>query len=149
MGVEFIITSPDSLMQVSGYVHDHFEAGGKSLKLKITSARGRSLDQNAFMHVIFGELSRYLINKGREDCNPEWVKAMLKNRFLGWYKQTFTDVVTGEKVEREVLRRTSKLDPGEACQFITQILEWGDSIGCRVKIPAECQYREMMERQNE
>ncbi len=109
----------------------------------------RSLDQNAFQHVIYGELSTYLITKGRTDCTPDWVRNALKNKFLGWEPREFTDIVTGEKRGREVLRSTAALDKGEACHYITQIIEWASSIGYEVKIPAKCEYRDMLNKQNE
>ena len=109
----------------------------------------RSLSQNALQHVIYSDISAYLITKGRTDCTPEWVKDALKNKFLGWEEKVYTDIVTGEKRVREVLRQTSKLDKGEACHYTTQIIDWASSIGCEIKIPASCEYREMMENQNE
>lgn len=108
----------------------------------------RSLDQNSLMHVIFSDISEYLISKGRTDCTDEWVKEALKNKYLGWEEKEFTDIVTGEKRMREVLRETSKLDKGEAFRFTEQILEWASSIGLEIKMPAKCEYREIMEEQN-
>ncbi|RJP48745.1 MAG: hypothetical protein C4586_08485 [Anaerolineaceae bacterium] len=108
----------------------------------------RSLSQNAFQHVIYQEISKYLINKGRTDCSPEWVKDMLKNKFLGWVQREFTDVVTGKKTVHEVLRPTAALDVGEAYQYTTEILDWAQSIGCDIKIPANSEYMKLREAQN-
>lgn len=109
----------------------------------------RSLSQNALQHVIYSDISTYLITKGRTDCTPDWVKEALKNKFLGWEPRVYTDIVTGEKKVREVLRETSKLDKGEACHYITQIIAWAESIGLEIKIPAACEYREMLDKQSE
>lgn len=107
----------------------------------------RSLSQNAFQHVIYEEISNYLMSRGRKDCTPEWVKKMLKNAYLGWEQENYTDIKTGEITVRDVLRSTSKLDVGESVYYTDQILEWAASIGCDIKIPAKCEYRDYKEAQ--
>lgn len=107
----------------------------------------RSLSQNAFQHVIYDEISRYLISRGRIDCSPKWVKKMLKNKFLGWEDQEFVDIETGEVTTRQCLRSTSKLDMGEAVHYTDQILMWASDIGCEIKIQTMCDYRKYKEAQ--
>lgn len=109
----------------------------------------RSLSQNAFQHVIYSDISEYLISKGREHCTPAWVKSALKNQFLGWTETEFTDLNTGEITKRQVLRSTKDLDVGESCHYTTHILDWAQSIGCNIKMPAKCEYRDMLNKQNE
>lgn len=109
----------------------------------------RSLSQNALQHVIYSDISEYLISKGRKHCTPAWVKDALKNQFLGWELVEFTDLKTGEITRRDVLRSTKSLDVGESCHYTTQILDWAQSIGCNIKIPAKCEYRDMLNKQNE
>ena len=109
----------------------------------------RSLSQNALQHVIYSDISEYLIGKGRKHCTPAWVKLALKNQFLGWTETEFTDLKTGGITKREVLRSTKDLDVGESCDYTTQILDWAQSIGCDIKIPAKCEYRDMLNKQNE
>lgn len=108
----------------------------------------RSLSQNALQHVIYQDIAKYLIKNGRTDCNKDWVKLMLKNKYLGWEVKTITDVVTGEVCQREFLKETKKLDTGEAYHYTTQIIEWAESIGCRINIPEKCEYRTLTEQQN-
>lgn len=108
----------------------------------------RSLSQNAFQHVIYAEISQYLIGKGRTDCDEQWVKKMLKNRFIGWVDEEFTDVVTGQKTIRSVLKSTKKLDVGEATHYIDQILAWAADIGCWIQIPAHSEYAKYKESQD-
>ncbi len=108
----------------------------------------RSLSQNAFQHVIYAEVSRYLISRGRTDCDEQWVKDMLKNKYLGWVDREFVDVVTGEVTKHECLRETSKLDVGEAVHYTDQILMWCADIGCEIKIPTMCDYRLYKESQD-
>ena len=109
----------------------------------------RSISQNALQHVIYTEISDYLVSKGRKHCTPAWVKDALKNQFLGWESVEFTDLKTGEITRRDVLRSTKSLDVGESCHYTTQILDWAQSIGCNIKIPAKCEYRDMLNKQNE
>ena len=44
----------------------------------------RSLNQNAFQHVIYDKISVYLVSKGRKDWTTEFTKKNMKNKFLGW-----------------------------------------------------------------
>lgn len=149
MASEFILhkTEASWLATIASLYDLHEEAEG-DLKLVVTNTSKRSLSQNALQHCIYAELSVYLVSKGRKDCTPKWVKEMLKNKFLGWTQKAFTDVLTGEVVQRDVLRKTSSLDKGEATIYTTQILEWADSIGCQIKIPAQCDYRDAIMEQN-
>ena len=130
-------------------VHDYFDLESKPLKWKLSKLGNRSLSQNALQHVMYGEISKYLISKGRQDCNPEWVKMMLKNSFLGWRSETFTDVKTGEKVQRDQLVKTSSLDKGEALEYTQNIINWARDIGLEIKIPENSDYMKHMREQNE
>jgi len=109
----------------------------------------RSLSQNTLQHSIYGEVSKYLISRGRSDWDAVKVKENLKNKFLGWRDYEFVDLETGEVIIRSVLVETSKLDKGESFNYTTHIIEWAESIGCEIKIPATCEYRSLMELQNE
>jgi hypothetical protein len=149
MASEFLITSPDDLIQVSSFVHDHFGESNNALKIVIKNAGRRSLSQNAFQHMIYGEISKYLISKGRTDWTPEFTKENLKNKFLGWIDKEYVDIVSGQKLVKSVLRKTSTLDKGESFHFTTAILDWSDSIGCYIKIPDDCEYRKLQEQQNQ
>ena len=109
----------------------------------------RSLSMNALQHVVYGEISKYLISKGRVDWCENKTKREMKNSFLGWITEEYTDLKTGEVTVKEVLRSTSGLDQGDGCQYTTQVLDFAQTIGCEIKIPSKCDYRELMERQNQ
>lgn len=108
----------------------------------------RSLSQNAFQHVIYSEISKYLISKGRTDWSEEKVKFEMKNNFLGWKKRECTNVLTGDVIVKEVLISTTSLDVGESCDYTTKILDFSQSIGCTIKIPVNCDYRDYIEMQD-
>ena len=145
MAFEKLVTSVDDLHEISGYAHDHFEQGGGALKVKITNSGKRSLSQNAFQHVCYQEISKYLIAKDRNEWTPEFVKKNLKNKMLGWQTETFVDVKTGERRDIWTLKSSSKLDKGEAMNYITQIMDWAESIGCHIKIPEDSEYMKAMQ----
>ena len=147
MAFEKLVTSVDDLHEISGYAHDHFDQGGGALKVKITNSGKRSLSQNSFQHVCYQEISKYLVAKGRNEWTPEFVKKNLKNKMLGWKAETFVDVKTGERRDIWTLKSSSKLDKGEAMNYITQILDWAESIGCHIKIPESSEYMKLMQSQ--
>ncbi len=118
------------------------------IKVNYSFGETRSLSQNALSHVIYSEISKYLINKGRADCSPDWIKKMLKSKFLGWKDETYTDILTGAKTTREVLLHTSGLTSGEMLHYLTQVIEWAESIGVEIRIPADSTYRQLMDKQN-
>lgn len=149
MAFEKLVTSPEGLHEISSYVCDHFDNGGGALKIKITNSGKRSLSQNAFQHVIYGEISRYLISKGRNEWTPDFVKKNLKNKFLGWKQEPFVDIKTGERRDIWTLRKTSELDKGESMNYTTQILDWAESIGCQIRIPEDSEYFQSMQQQNQ
>lgn len=111
--------------------------------------KSRSLSQNSFQHVIYGEISKYLISKGRDDWTPAVVKRNMKNNFLGWEAIEYTDITNGEVTIRSELLSTSKLDAGVACDYITKLLDWAQTIGCEIKIPNKCDYRDYLNLQDE
>ncbi|AUR86969.1 hypothetical protein NVP1091O_66 [Vibrio phage 1.091.O._10N.286.52.B12] len=148
MAFEKLVTSVDDLHEVSGYAHDHFEQGGGTLKVKITNSGKRSLSQNSFQHVCYQEISKYLVAKGRNEWTPEFVKKNLKNKMLGWKTEAFVDVRTGERRDIWTLKSSSKLDKGEAMNYITEILDWAESIGCHIKVPEDSEYMKLMQSQN-
>ena len=149
MAFEKLVTSQEGLHEISSYVCDHFDNGGGALKIKITNSGKRSISQNAFQHVCYQEISQYLISKGRTEWSPDFVKKNLKNKFLGWIQEPFVDIKTGERCDIWTLRHTSKLDKGEAMNYITQILDWAESIGCHIRIPEDSEYYQAMQQQNQ
>ncbi|AUR85310.1 recombinase [Vibrio phage 1.071.A._10N.286.46.A12] len=145
---EKVVTNTNGLHEISGYTHDHFDNGGGPLKFKITNCGRRSLPQNDYQHVLYSEISKHLILKGRNDWCPKFTKRNLKNKFLGWKKEIVVDIKTGEVTEVLELRSTKDLDKGEAMNYITQILDWAESIGCHIKVPEDSEYMKAMQSQN-
>lgn len=147
MATDFFVITPESWLACVSHCQDLLEDGA-SLKITVKDGRKRSLSQNAFQHVIYSDISRYLISKGRKEWTPEFVKENLKNKFLGWEDKEYIDVETGKKSLRSVLRRTSQLDVGDSYNYTTQIIDWAEAIGCKIKIPANSVYMELYRDQN-
>lgn len=121
----------------------------KAYRVNIVEWRNkRKLSQNGLQHVIYDEISEYLIRKGRTDWTPKYTKNQMKNNFLGWITEDFTNVLTGEVTTRQVLKKTSDLDTGEAYDYTTRLIDWAHNIGCEIKIPEKCEYRELQDLQN-
>ncbi len=121
----------------------------KAFRVNIKAWReSRSLSQNAFQHVIYSEISKYLIKKGRTDWSDAKVKFEMKSNFLGWVNTECTNVSTGEVTTRQVLKSTSGLDAGEACDYITKLLDFANNIGCFIRIPANSDYQKYIDQQN-
>jgi hypothetical protein len=108
----------------------------------------RSLSQNAFQHVIYSEISKFLIANGRPDWCTDTVKKNMKNKFLGWTKEEFVDVITGEIKEVETLVSTSGLDVGASYNYTTELLNWCFDMNINIKIPEDCDYRKLQDQQN-
>ena len=125
------------------------ENPNKAFRVNVKAWReSRSLSMNAFQHVIYKNISEYLISKGRKDWTEKHTKEQMKNNFLGWRRDEFTNVLTGEVEIKETLIPTSGLDAGEAYNYTFSLLDWAQSIGCEIKIPEKCDYRDLQEKQN-
>ncbi|ENM6468897.1 recombination protein NinB [Morganella morganii] len=108
----------------------------------------RSLSQNSLSHVWYKEISEYLIRAGRPFCTEAWVKRSLKATYLGFETTEYTDVITGEKTQRETLRRTSKLDKGDMHYFLQQIESWAAQFGLILTTPEDSEYMKLKREQD-
>lgn len=124
-------------------------AGGESYRLTLKPWREtRTLSQNAVFHMWIGEISAYLIRRGKPFASPEWVKQAMKHTYLGYEKREMTDVVTGHKTEIHALRSTSKLDTGKMFRFMEQVEGWAAMIGCLVTIPNDSEFHQLRKKQD-
>ena len=140
-----IIDSRD-LEDLNACIKTMLELGPVSVQLK--SHTKRSIPQNATAHMWFGELSRWLISKGKDFATPEWVKAAMKSTFLGYAEVVDTDVITGKKTSRQELRHTSSLDTGEMKLFMDMVYHWALDRGMMLTIPDGCEYQKLIKQEN-
>ena len=140
-----IIDSRD-LEDFNACIKTMLDLGPVSVQLK--SHTKRSLSQNALAHKWFGELSAWLISKGKDFATPEWVKAAMKSTFLGYVEVVDTDVITGKKTSRQELRHTSSLDTGEMKLFMDMVYHWALDRGMMLTIPEGCEYHKLTKQEN-
>ena len=145
MATNLIIDSRD-LEDLNACIKTMLELGPVSVQLK--SHTKRSLSQNALAHKWFGELSAWLISKGKDFATPEWVKAAMKSTFLGYVEVVDTDVITGKKTTRSELRHTSSLDTGEMKLFMDMVYHWALDRGMMLTIPDNSEYRKLCNLEN-
>lgn len=124
-------------------------ADGKCYRLILKEWREtRTLSQNATLHMWLGEISAYLIKRGKPFASPEWVKQALKHTYLGYETVEMTDVITGLKTEIHTLRKTSSIDTGDMFRFMEKVEAWAAMIGCMVTTPSNSEYHQLRERQD-
>ena len=145
MATNLIIDTRD-IEDLNACIRTMLELGPVSVQLK--SHTRRSIPQNATAHMWFGELSRWLISKGKDFATPEWVKAAMKSTFLGYAEVVDTDVITGKKTSRQELRHTSSLDTGEMKLFMDMVYHWALDRGMMLTIPDGCEYQKLTKREN-
>lgn len=145
MATNLIIDTRD-LDDLNACIRTMLELGPVSVQLR--SHTRRSIPQNATAHMWFGELSRWLISKGKDFATPEWVKAAMKSTFLGYAEVVDTDVITGKKTSRQELRHTSSLDTGEMKLFMDMVYHWALDRGMMLTIPDGCEYQKLIKQEN-
>ena len=145
MATNLIIDTRD-IEDLNACIKTMLELGPVSVQLK--SSTKRSLSQNALAHKWFGELSAWLISKGKDFATPEWVKAAMKSTFLGYVEVVDTDVITGKKTSRQELRHTSSLDTGEMKLFMDMVYHWALDRGMMLTIPDGCEYQKLTKQEN-
>lgn len=145
MATNLIIDTRD-LDDLNACIKTMLELGPVSVQLK--SHTKRSLSQNALAHKWFGELSAWLVSKGKDFATPEWVKAAMKSTFLGYVEAVDTDVITGKKTTRSELRHTSSLDTGEMKLFMDMVYHWALDRGVMLTIPENSEYKQLNDMEN-
>jgi hypothetical protein len=144
--VSHLIVDSRDIPELTEKIIELLKSGPVSVDVKSHSKR--SLPQNALAHAWFGELSRWLIGKGKDFATPEWVKCAMKSTFLGYVEVVDTDVVSGRKTTRSVLRHTSSLDTGEMKLFMVMIYLWALDRGVALTIPDGCEYQKLTNQEN-
>lgn len=142
MAYECLLISPDAMMQLSSYVHDHFEDSAKPLKVRITQGGQRSLSQNALYWMWLGELVQQVKAKSGESYTTDDLHEYFKHRFCPSRPLTFG--------KREItVHSTTRLDSGEMTRYLTHVHEWAIGAGFKLTIPIDSEYRELLERQEQ
>ena len=104
----------------------------------------RSLNQNALFHMWLNEASKHFSRQGKQNVEPERLKLLLKNHFLGT-----VDVEVGSSVVPGVIRSTKKLDRAEMQHFMEQCELWFLDMGVKITIPGDSEYMKLREAQKQ
>lgn len=139
MSNKFVIKNDISLSAVVKFLYSLDLSVEWSIDVKEYNKK-RSLSQNSTFHGWTGEISKFLIEKGKKDWTPEFTKSSLKHTFLGYEDKIRTDMVTGVQRVTSELKKTSDLDTGEMYYFMQQVESWATNIGCMVTIPNSGEY---------
>ena len=102
----------------------------------------RTLNQNALFHMWLNEASKHFEREGKRNVEPERLKLLLKNHFLGTI-----DVEVGSQVVPGVIRSTRKLDKAEMQRFMEQCELWFLDMGVKLTIPGDSEYMTLREAQ--
>lgn len=122
---------------------------GKVYRVQIKEWREtRSLSQNNLLHLWMGELSAFLISKGRKQANPEFCKELMKHTFLGYVEVERVSALTGEVTTHRQLRHTSQLDTGEMFSFMCKVQCWCVDKGLFLTIPESSEFYQLNEKAN-
>lgn len=123
-------------------------ADGQAFRLTLKPWREkRSIPQNSLSHMWYAEISAYLIESGRTDATPAWVKKNLKKTYLGCVEVEYTDFITGEKTTSWEPRHTSDLDTGDMHHYLCQVEAWCAQFGLALTTPENSEFMQLRRQQ--
>ncbi|MGO1190306.1 hypothetical protein [Vibrio casei] len=140
MAKEFYLTDSDGLMSVSSFVHDHFNEGGKPLKIEIKNTGKRSLSQNALVWLWYGELATQIKQRIGQSHDTEILHEHFKSKFCP--QKT---VLLGKQEIH--IASTKRLDKGEMCKYLTDIDQWATNAGFKLTRPLDSEYMKFLQEQ--
>lgn len=117
-------------------------------QVKLSGKKARSLSQNSLSWLWYGEISRWLISKGKDFATAQWVHDAMCHTFLGHEDVMDTDVVTGVSTRRSALRGTSKLDTGEMKLYLDMVHGWAMNYGLLLTTPEDSEYMRLSRQEN-
>ncbi len=115
---------------------------GNDYRVSVKQWRGsRSLSQNALYWKWLGEISMQALVNGNTFTADTWHEYFKKY----WCPVTVVEMPAGGDIK---VKTTSKLDAGQFCHYLNQIEQWCQGHVIRITIPEDCQYRQLMDKQN-
>ena len=100
----------------------------------------RSLSQNRLLWKWLGEISKQAVVNG-ERFNPDTWHEYFKKYYCPW---TVIDMPAGEPSK---VKSTKLLDTGAMHTYMNKIERWAMDKGFTLTIPMDCEYMELLERQ--
>lgn len=146
--IEGVFFNKKTMDAVGNQLRAHLAEMPGDYRLQIKPwTQSRSLNQNRLSHMWYGEISEWLIRRGKTFASPRWVKDAMKHTYLGYEDVEHTDVVTGAKTTVQQLRHTSELKTGEMYDFLCKVEAWAMTLGILLTIPQNCEFMQNRERQ--
>lgn len=120
----------------------HEEADG-DLKLVVTNASKRSLNQNSLYWKWLSEISSQLKVRIKQSHDTDTLHEYMKLQFC-----PCKEVQLGSNSKPISIRSTKRLSKGEMHHYLTLIEQWSVERGFRLTIPVDCEYVQLREVQN-
>ncbi len=135
----------ENVEQVSQAFNDEmFEIleAGKPVSIEIKEWHdSRSLSQNSTYWMWLGEISEQILSKINQRHDTETLHEYFKQCFCA--KKT---TMLGKK--EVIIVSTKRLDSGEMCNYLNQIENWCAERGFKITIPANCEYKKLIDSQS-
>lgn len=157
MAYEQLLTSTDDLLKVSSYVHDHFEAGGKSIKVVITESSGTGKWGMARLwYSWLGVVAKYMADNGvkmplmiskegkqygRRPFNQSDAHELFTAQFLGLNEK-------GERLSWKKSEGDNVADKGQRFMAMLKLQDWCMEKGINLPMPRESEFSDLINKQN-
>lgn len=115
-------------------------------QVKITTTKGRSLDQNALFHKWCEEVANAFQcagithMRGGPEVNKENIKTFFKKEYLHTIYETAWSYAKNCWVKRVIPARTRDLDVATMFEFMCCVQSWCCHHDIQLTIPQDCQY---------
>lgn len=144
MASEFILNkSEESWLSTIASVYDMREEAEGDLKLVVTNASKRSLNQNSLYWKWLGEISSQLRVRIKQSHDTDTLHEYMKLQYC-----PCKEVQLGSNSKPISIRSTKRLDKGEMHRYLSLIEQWSVERGFRLTMPGDCEYVQLREVQN-
>lgn len=141
MASEFILNdSEESWLSTIASIYDIREEAEGDLKLVVTNASKRSLNQNALYFKWLGEISSQLRVRIKQTHDTDTLHEYMKLQYC-----PCKEVQLGSNSKPINIRSTKRLSKGEMHHYLTLIEQWSVERGFALTIPGDCEYVQLRE----
>lgn len=121
LDISMVIKNGDDLTELSEAVKCAAEISGFA-GVTISSCKSA-----AEYNQLCANLSAALIERGKQQCSPDWVYRQMLTTFIGFKSVENTNILTGQKTMTKELRLIDDLSDEESERFIESVRKWGIS----------------------
>ncbi len=154
---EFLLTAPSDLSQVSGYVCDHFDEGGGSLRFKITESSGNGKWGMARLwRKWMAVTASYMANNGskmplmiREDGSWYGIRSFDANDAHELFTRQWLGVDSeGNRLSWQKKEGANTADKGQRFTAMMKHQSWCIEKGIDLPLPRDSEYNDLQEQQS-